>query len=260
MSFELQEKGFVLSIATEDARNAATRRTSTATARGSLRPLLTRTVRYAPFSLDTSMVSRPLSHQYRFPPTQSTARPSGLLSDSFSLSQVQLIGIQRPLGQAKKGVGHFVFPLPGTVTESDDAHWLLRYVGSEHLHVSSCVFVGPQHGPPHPVRPEDVVAVHGQAKRDKGSGVVIARHADHGVPVNGAPAALIHSVAGDGGGGVAGPVQHIPAPVKCVSQEIRSSEARVRLIVDSLSKGLIEMSYGVAACSEVTGNHTTRGI
>lgn len=27
------------------------------------------------------------------------------------------MGIQRPLGQAKKGVGHFVFPLPGRVTE-----------------------------------------------------------------------------------------------------------------------------------------------
>ena len=42
---------------------------------------------------------------------------SAPFSQSFSLSQVQLMGIQRPLGQAKKGVGHFVFPLPGRVTE-----------------------------------------------------------------------------------------------------------------------------------------------
>lgn len=27
------------------------------------------------------------------------------------------MGMQRPLGQAKKGVGHFVFPLPGRGTE-----------------------------------------------------------------------------------------------------------------------------------------------
>ncbi|KAG7278879.1 hypothetical protein CRUP_036393 [Coryphaenoides rupestris] len=53
-------------------RHRGHERTSTATARGSRRPVLTSTVRYAPFSLDTSM---------RFPATQSTARPSGLLSD-----------------------------------------------------------------------------------------------------------------------------------------------------------------------------------
>lgn len=34
---------------------------------------------------------------------------SSPFSQSFSLSQVQLIGIQRPLGQAKKFDGHFLF-------------------------------------------------------------------------------------------------------------------------------------------------------
>ena len=40
---------------------------------------------------------------------------SAPFSQSFSLSQVQLTGIQRPLGQAKKGVGHLALPLPDTV-------------------------------------------------------------------------------------------------------------------------------------------------
>lgn len=37
---------------------------------------------------------------------------SAPFSQSFSLSHVQLMGMQRPLGQAKKGVGHFVLLLP----------------------------------------------------------------------------------------------------------------------------------------------------
>lgn len=37
---------------------------------------------------------------------------SAPFSQSFSLSQVQLMGMQRPLGQAKKGVGHFALSLP----------------------------------------------------------------------------------------------------------------------------------------------------
>lgn len=37
---------------------------------------------------------------------------SAPFSQSFSLSQVQLMGMQRPLGQAKKGVGHFGLSLP----------------------------------------------------------------------------------------------------------------------------------------------------
>ncbi len=52
----------------------------------------------------------------------------------------------------------------GVVGHSDDTHWLLRYVSTQHLHVSSCVFVRPKHRPPHPVSPEDVVPVHSQAK------------------------------------------------------------------------------------------------
>ncbi len=53
----------------------------------------------------------------------------------------------------------------GVIGHSDDAHWLLRNISTQHLHFSSCVFVSPKHGPPHPVRPEDVVPVHSQAKR-----------------------------------------------------------------------------------------------
>lgn len=45
--------------------------------------------------------------------------------------------------------------------------------------------------------------------------MVISWHGDHSVPVNSTPAALIHGVASDGRGSVAGPVQHIPSPVVC---------------------------------------------
>lgn len=50
------------------------------------------------------------------------------------------------------------------VGHGDDAHWLLRNVGAQHFHVPSGVLVRPQHRPAHPVRPEDVVAVHSQAE------------------------------------------------------------------------------------------------
>lgn len=55
----------------------------------------------------------------------------------------------------------------GVVGHGDDAHGLLRYIGTQHVqhHVPSRVFVSPEHGPPDPVGPEDVVAVHGQAER-----------------------------------------------------------------------------------------------
>lgn len=53
----------------------------------------------------------------------------------------------------------------GVVGHSDNAHRLLRDVGAQHLHVSSRVFVSSKHGPPNPVGPEDVVAVHSQAER-----------------------------------------------------------------------------------------------
>lgn len=47
----------------------------------------------------------------------------------------------------------------------------------------------------------------------EGSGVVFARHGDHGVAVVGHRAALVHRVACDSGGGVAGPVERVPAAV-----------------------------------------------
>lgn len=51
--------------------------------------------------------------------------------------------------------------------------------------------------------------------KSKGSGVVISRHGDHRVPVEGAAAGLVHCVASNGGGGVAGPVESVPTPVIC---------------------------------------------
>lgn len=47
----------------------------------------------------------------------------------------------------------------------------------------------------------------------KGSGVVFSRHGDYSVAVISHRAALIHSVASDGGGCVAGPVECIPTAV-----------------------------------------------
>lgn len=45
---------------------------------------------------------------------------SAPFSQSCSLSQVQLWGMQRPLGQAKKGVGHFALLLPERQKESSN--------------------------------------------------------------------------------------------------------------------------------------------
>lgn len=53
----------------------------------------------------------------------------------------------------------------GVISHGNDAHWLLRDVGTQHFHVSSCVLVSSKDGPPHPVSPEDVVSIHSQAKR-----------------------------------------------------------------------------------------------
>lgn len=47
----------------------------------------------------------------------------------------------------------------------------------------------------------------------EGSGVVLSRHGDHCVAVVGHGAALVHSVARDGGGCVTGPVERVPASV-----------------------------------------------
>lgn len=54
--------------------------------------------------------SEPLRRSWRADVPQWAS--SAPFSQSFSLSHVQLIGMQRPLGQAKKGVGHFVLLLP----------------------------------------------------------------------------------------------------------------------------------------------------
>ena len=43
--------------------------------------------------------------------------------------------------------------------------------------------------------------------------MVVPGHGDHRVAVVGHRAALVHGVAADGGGGVAGPVKRVPAPV-----------------------------------------------
>lgn len=47
----------------------------------------------------------------------------------------------------------------------------------------------------------------------EGPGVVFSRHSDHNVAVIGHSATLVHGVAGDGGGGVTGPVQRVPGTV-----------------------------------------------
>lgn len=47
----------------------------------------------------------------------------------------------------------------------------------------------------------------------KGPGVVVSRHGDHGVAVVGLRSALVDRVSGDGGGGVAGPIEGVPATV-----------------------------------------------
>lgn len=49
--------------------------------------------------------------------------------------------------------------------------------------------------------------------QDEGSGVVISGHGHHRVPLERSGSRLVHGVSGDGGGGVAGPVQSVPGPV-----------------------------------------------
>ena len=53
----------------------------------------------------------------------------------------------------------------GVISHSNDAHWLLRDISTQHFHVSSCVFVSSKNRPPHPISPEDVVSIHSQAER-----------------------------------------------------------------------------------------------
>ena len=53
----------------------------------------------------------------------------------------------------------------GVISHSNNAHWLLRDVSTEHFHVSSCVFVSSKDRPPYPVSPENVISIHSQAKR-----------------------------------------------------------------------------------------------
>lgn len=50
----------------------------------------------------------------------------------------------------------------GVIGHGDDAHGLLGDVHTQQLHVAAHVLVGPLHGPPHPVSPEDVLPVHCQ--------------------------------------------------------------------------------------------------
>lgn len=53
----------------------------------------------------------------------------------------------------------------GVISYSDDAHWLLWDVSTQHFHVASCVLVGSKDGPPHPVSPEDVISINRKSKR-----------------------------------------------------------------------------------------------
>lgn len=56
--------------------------------------------------------------------------------------------MQRPLGQAKKGVGHFVFPLPGRAAEKrlvrkGNIKELIQHEERKNkLHLLCCVFQG----------------------------------------------------------------------------------------------------------------------
>lgn len=51
----------------------------------------------------------------------------------------------------------------GVLGHGDDAHGLLGNVGAQHFHISA-EFICSEHSSAHPVCPEDVLAVHGQAK------------------------------------------------------------------------------------------------
>lgn len=50
------------------------------------------------------------------------------------------------------------------ISYCNDAHRLLRDIGTQHFHVSSCKLVSPQDSPPHPVSPKYVISIHGQTK------------------------------------------------------------------------------------------------
>lgn len=49
--------------------------------------------------------------------------------------------------------------------------------------------------------------------QNKGSGVVVPGHSDHGVSIKSSSATLVHSVPCNGGGGIAGPVKCVPTTV-----------------------------------------------
>lgn len=46
----------------------------------------------------------------------------------------------------------------------DNTHRLLRNISTQDLHICPGVFLSPEHSPPHPVGPKDVVSIHRQAK------------------------------------------------------------------------------------------------
>lgn len=51
----------------------------------------------------------------------------------------------------------------GVLGHSNDAHGLLGNISAQHFHVSA-ELIRSEHGSAHPVGPEDVFAIHGQAK------------------------------------------------------------------------------------------------
>lgn len=51
----------------------------------------------------------------------------------------------------------------GVLGHGNDAHGLLGNVSTQHFHVSA-EFIRSKHGSAHPVCPEDVLAIHSQAK------------------------------------------------------------------------------------------------
>lgn len=52
----------------------------------------------------------------------------------------------------------------GVISHCNDAHRLLRDVSTQHFHVSSCELVSPEHSPPHPISPKNVISINSQAK------------------------------------------------------------------------------------------------
>lgn len=65
----------------------------------------------------------------------------------------------------------------GVISYSNDAHWLLRDVSTQHFHVSSSVLVSSEDSPPHPVSPEDVISIHSETERM--DGLVFQQHLRH---------------------------------------------------------------------------------